>query len=600
MATNSVAGYTRNSNGTYTNDATGKTVGAKPPAPSAEYTAGARPYGTASGAAPAATTTAPKTTTQPATYSLPSNWRDPNPAQQPQQQPTYSSQPIGDITRIEDAIKQMSGNFSAGLSGLSSGLGSLASANDQTASSIANILSQSRNQMTALPNVGYQGVNATIQQGTSPRGADKNTAYSWVRDFAGQIGGQAGWDGKQAHLDVNGRKVSFSPGSSMVTIDGRTVNLGKPVVFQNGKAMIPVRALSEALGANVGYNQGQVSVTGQISPSEYVQKAQRQIDEIITPQVNAVFDELETMSRAYEDMMSSMGIQYDRASRSLDEAWTETMEYLKEMETEQTQVLTERLNNAGMLSSTPGVETFDKMGAEYAKQRGKATTAKMQGLSDLEFERGRQEETARKGLLSTIGQGVRSVTDLLKGRSSKVFDTADEMKSKQEATDWQKQLDMWGREADQAGMSLDQQKLGLDKWYKEYQLGLQTDKYNLDVGKFGFEQDKFANQYALDTAKHNLNVEKTNYEQAAKGAKTDTERSYNLWMALYMSNMVDFENDPNRKNTSMLDWLQANSKAIIARVGTKGYQTLEKSAAKSGGSSDDALANALAKAAKKK
>lgn len=581
MATSSVAGYTKLASGGYKNDVTGK-VTSTVTGPSAEYLAGTRPYGTASSPAPAATTTlAPKTTTPTTTQPV---------AAQPiggvapvnQQPPIYQAQPIGQITPVgtpnyDNLLNNLGSQFASGLSSLSSqlntGLGSLASSNDATASNIANILSQSRNQMTNLPAVGYQGVNATMSQGTAPAGADKNTAYSWVRDFAGQIGGTAGWDGKQAHLDVNGRKVAFSPGSSMVTIDGKQVNLGKPVVFQDNKAMIPVRALSEALGATVGYNQGQVSVTGQISPSEYVQKAQRQIDEIITPQVNAVFDELETMSRAYEDMMASMGVDYGRATRSIEDSWAETMEYLREMETEQTDVLTERLNNAGMLSSDPGAQAFDKMGAEYAKQRGKASEAKMKGLSDLEFDRSRQQETARKGLLSTIGQGVRSVTDLLRGRSRKVFDTAHEMEQKQEEWDWQKQLDSWGRETDQAGLALDTEKLGLDKWYKEYQLGLATDKYNLDASKFGFEQDKFANQYALDTAKHNLNVEKANYEQAAGAAKTDKERSYNLWMALYMNNMTSFD---TKKYGSMFDWLQTNSKAIVARVGQKGYDALRK------------------------
>jgi hypothetical protein len=81
-----------------------------------------------------------------------------------------------------------------------------------------------------------------------------NRVYVAVRDYFASLGVVAYWD-KSTRSAVatlpDGRKVVLPLDSSKITVDGKTVELGAPVVEANEVLMVPLQDLSEALGVKL-------------------------------------------------------------------------------------------------------------------------------------------------------------------------------------------------------------------------------------------------------------------------------------------------------------------------------------------------------------
>ena len=82
--------------------------------------------------------------------------------------------------------------------------------------------------------------------------------------FLGQaLGATVSWDGTRhtASYQLGSTDVAVTIGGTTATVDGRSVTLDAPPVIVDGSTMVPVRFISEALGAQVGWDSSTQTVT---------------------------------------------------------------------------------------------------------------------------------------------------------------------------------------------------------------------------------------------------------------------------------------------------------------------------------------------------
>ena len=71
------------------------------------------------------------------------------------------------------------------------------------------------------------------------------------------LGADIQWDGdSQTVTATKGElQVSFTVGVALMNVNGKVISLDVPAKIVNGRTLVPVRAISEAFGCNVGWNQ---------------------------------------------------------------------------------------------------------------------------------------------------------------------------------------------------------------------------------------------------------------------------------------------------------------------------------------------------------
>jgi len=82
--------------------------------------------------------------------------------------------------------------------------------------------------------------------------------------FLGQaLGATVSWDGtsRTASYQLGSTDVAITIGSSTATVNGRQVTLDAPAVIVNGSTLVPVRFVSQALGATVSWDASTQTVT---------------------------------------------------------------------------------------------------------------------------------------------------------------------------------------------------------------------------------------------------------------------------------------------------------------------------------------------------
>lgn len=84
-----------------------------------------------------------------------------------------------------------------------------------------------------------------------------------VRFVSEQLGAQVSWDekSKQVTIEKDGKKIILRIGSKEVLINGNKVALDVPAEIKNERTMVPLRFISEAFGANVDWNGKEKVVT---------------------------------------------------------------------------------------------------------------------------------------------------------------------------------------------------------------------------------------------------------------------------------------------------------------------------------------------------
>jgi hypothetical protein len=75
-----------------------------------------------------------------------------------------------------------------------------------------------------------------------------------VSIIAQQLGATVDWDPAALTVTIKGEKVVvLTIGSATATIDGSPITLQAPATVTGGRTMVPLRFVSEALGAEVAY-----------------------------------------------------------------------------------------------------------------------------------------------------------------------------------------------------------------------------------------------------------------------------------------------------------------------------------------------------------
>ena len=71
------------------------------------------------------------------------------------------------------------------------------------------------------------------------------------------LGFEVGWDSaqNQVNLTKSGFDISFTTGSRTMVVNGNETILAVPARIMNGRVMVPLRAISEAAGMEVRWDE---------------------------------------------------------------------------------------------------------------------------------------------------------------------------------------------------------------------------------------------------------------------------------------------------------------------------------------------------------
>jgi uncharacterized protein YkwD len=114
----------------------------------------------------------------------------------------------------------------------------------------------------SLDGTSYTLDNVTYPTNIKPYIVD-GSSYLWIRDLAAALGAKVDWNdtNRAAIYTKDGRTVTFYTTKASYSVDGREYPADTPAKLIGGNTMIPVRLLSEALGAKVGYDNATRIVT---------------------------------------------------------------------------------------------------------------------------------------------------------------------------------------------------------------------------------------------------------------------------------------------------------------------------------------------------
>jgi phosphate transport system substrate-binding protein len=108
--------------------------------------------------------------------------------------------------------------------------------------------------VSAASAIAIQIDGQTVSSDTAPY-VENGTTFVPVRVITEYLGADVVWDGGvKATVKTAGYTVVFTIGSKNYTVNGVTKALDVTVKAINNRTMIPLRALSEAIGADIEYN----------------------------------------------------------------------------------------------------------------------------------------------------------------------------------------------------------------------------------------------------------------------------------------------------------------------------------------------------------
>lgn len=103
------------------------------------------------------------------------------------------------------------------------------------------------------------------------------TAYAPLREVAEMLAPEAevSWQDGTAYVNADGLEVCARPGDTWLTVNDRALYAPYGVLLEEGRTMVPVRVLAEALGGQVGWSR-ETGVTiaagdGQLAAAPYTE-----------------------------------------------------------------------------------------------------------------------------------------------------------------------------------------------------------------------------------------------------------------------------------------------------------------------------------------
>lgn len=90
----------------------------------------------------------------------------------------------------------------------------------------------------------------------SARIVGEGTTYVSLRTAAGLLAPESAvfWEGGAAWVRGNGLTLSAKPGDVWLTVNDRALYIPNGVLLENGRTLVPIRVLAEALGGSVDWN----------------------------------------------------------------------------------------------------------------------------------------------------------------------------------------------------------------------------------------------------------------------------------------------------------------------------------------------------------
>lgn len=83
------------------------------------------------------------------------------------------------------------------------------------------------------------------------------TAYASLREVAELLipGAEVSWQDGTARVNADGLEVCARPGDTWLTVNDRVLYAPHDILLEEGRTMVPVRVLAEALGGQVGWSR---------------------------------------------------------------------------------------------------------------------------------------------------------------------------------------------------------------------------------------------------------------------------------------------------------------------------------------------------------
>lgn len=98
-------------------------------------------------------------------------------------------------------------------------------------------------------------INGQARNFSRPAVIINGTTYVPIREVAESLGADVWWNGESGTVGINrgNQQIAFVVGSNLAQVDGRSIRM-QPSYIDNGKTMVPLRFISEALGMSVSWN----------------------------------------------------------------------------------------------------------------------------------------------------------------------------------------------------------------------------------------------------------------------------------------------------------------------------------------------------------
>lgn len=110
-----------------------------------------------------------------------------------------------------------------------------------------------------------------------------------MRAIFSSLGAEVTWDNNKRSVSAKkqGLEISISIGEKMATKNGKEIPLSTPAVIEQGTTYVPLRFVSEALGALVGWNNSTSSISISSSPfKKYYVKSATEGDTIVVTEIS--------------------------------------------------------------------------------------------------------------------------------------------------------------------------------------------------------------------------------------------------------------------------------------------------------------------------
>ena len=88
------------------------------------------------------------------------------------------------------------------------------------------------------------------------------TTFVPLRTVSSALGADVSWADGQANISLGGQDIVLRPNDKNAVINGTAVDLTTAPVLQNGRILVPLRFVSERLGADVAYADHIIDITG--------------------------------------------------------------------------------------------------------------------------------------------------------------------------------------------------------------------------------------------------------------------------------------------------------------------------------------------------